>query len=620
MVPITAQSSQAAIFPPTAAYNPAGGALFRLDDELIQQALSVDLYRNVGELMRDIDFTLPRECKAMEECKMTKGETVDSVPWRKTMSHIFGRNKNCTRSIPEHVWMWMCRKHYQRGRYRNQHEFNRALGKLVQMQILRLEAWSNRNQDWGMPQEGVIEGWSLVIRRREQIRLDNKKRKRKESVDEESPDGHSEPSSPTTPEFGIVPDWLLALLGPNKTTFEIQEIVMRISRELDSNMQTLFPDVEILPNITGERAKPKNNRAKTRKAAAKPVPRAVAAPATLPAPSRAAVSFHEAKRQQRAADQYSHGNLPYHPSPHSAMQPDRGDYSMAPTLPDPFTNRAGYPDPRVTYPDPRTAATASANSFMHGRSASLGSHPTAFSSYQDLTNPYASYHQSTGYPPYPQQPSYPRAGPTSGSDYPPLTTAPTPGTAAGNSSTTLRQIDTTSGGPAFAASQLGQNGFYDAAYYADRRGGGGTGTSSGRDHNQPVQQQGAFDYYRQHHHQSHSQQPQQHPSSMMSGVQTTAAGGANGANGARHARHLSMPHPQAGSFAQQRGYGQQQGYEHGAGGAGAGAGGAQQQGNSTTYPQSTAGGGAASRQGGGWWSTPSTQAGSSGAGGGAGRS
>lgn len=30
------------------------------------------------------------------------------------------------------------------------------------MQILRLQAWNNRNQDWGVPQEGR----SLVIRRR----------------------------------------------------------------------------------------------------------------------------------------------------------------------------------------------------------------------------------------------------------------------------------------------------------------------------------------------------------------------------------------------------------------------------------------------------------------------
>ena len=36
------------------------------------------------------------------------------APYRKAISHIFGRNKLCTRSIPDFVWVHYCRKHYQR--------------------------------------------------------------------------------------------------------------------------------------------------------------------------------------------------------------------------------------------------------------------------------------------------------------------------------------------------------------------------------------------------------------------------------------------------------------------------------------------------------------------------
>ncbi|KAL3468570.1 hypothetical protein BJX64DRAFT_8441 [Aspergillus heterothallicus] len=37
---------------------------------------------------------------------------------RKIVSHIFGRNKNATKKIPDEIWVRYCRKHYQRARYR----------------------------------------------------------------------------------------------------------------------------------------------------------------------------------------------------------------------------------------------------------------------------------------------------------------------------------------------------------------------------------------------------------------------------------------------------------------------------------------------------------------------
>jgi hypothetical protein len=76
-------------------------------------------------------------------CHMTADVDQAKINWRKAMSHVFGRNKNCTRSIPDRVWPWFCRKHYQRGRYRNGHDYAKKQVWAVTVQVLRLEAWSN---------------------------------------------------------------------------------------------------------------------------------------------------------------------------------------------------------------------------------------------------------------------------------------------------------------------------------------------------------------------------------------------------------------------------------------------------------------------------------------------
>lgn len=37
---------------------------------------------------------------------------------REVVSHIFGRNKACTRDLANDLWIYWCRKHYQRLKYR----------------------------------------------------------------------------------------------------------------------------------------------------------------------------------------------------------------------------------------------------------------------------------------------------------------------------------------------------------------------------------------------------------------------------------------------------------------------------------------------------------------------
>lgn len=65
---------------------------------------------------------------------------------RKAVSHFFGRNKNCTLSIPSVTWLYYCRKHYQRVRYRTGSEYAKTQISLVWDQLMKLVEWSEKNR------------------------------------------------------------------------------------------------------------------------------------------------------------------------------------------------------------------------------------------------------------------------------------------------------------------------------------------------------------------------------------------------------------------------------------------------------------------------------------------
>lgn len=50
-------------------------------------------------------------------CYNTADNTCTNENPRKCLSHFFGRNKSETKRVPPEAWIWVCRKHYQRGRY-----------------------------------------------------------------------------------------------------------------------------------------------------------------------------------------------------------------------------------------------------------------------------------------------------------------------------------------------------------------------------------------------------------------------------------------------------------------------------------------------------------------------
>lgn len=181
-----------------------------------------------------------------EPCCMYITDCDTGSQLRKAVSHIFGRNKMCTRRIPTHVWVWYCRKHYQRARYRNSKEWARTLQyDLVTRQIDRLQQWSDANRRLG---EGdVVRDYTLAIRKREQRRIDAQKSRRDHdfSDSEEDTSVDVQDASSTT----AVPDWLLNQSGRNYDATAIHQIIDDIKEDLASGKLSAWPDIEILPNI-----------------------------------------------------------------------------------------------------------------------------------------------------------------------------------------------------------------------------------------------------------------------------------------------------------------------------------------------------------------------------------
>ncbi|OAQ99067.1 hypothetical protein LLEC1_05821, partial [Akanthomyces lecanii] len=157
---------------------------------------------------------------------------------RKAISHLFGRNKACTLRIPKHVWVYYCRKHYQRIRYRNAKTYPLNQMELVKLQIMRLQAWSeeNRKQHNG----AYIRMWTLSLRKREQSRIENGGGA---IVDDAAV--HDARSTAGT----AVPEWLIQRVASGYTTEEILDVAERLHKEIKDGHLAQVPEIEFLPDI-----------------------------------------------------------------------------------------------------------------------------------------------------------------------------------------------------------------------------------------------------------------------------------------------------------------------------------------------------------------------------------
>lgn len=179
-------------------------------------------------------------------------------PLRKVVSHIFGRNKLSTRQIPKNVWVYYCRKHYQRSRYRNPKGFARQQVLLVKRQCERLALW------------GGVRDWVIKVRRREELRM-NREGDNGDDIDEvddeveENTTGEeAEPNDggPTSGESSRRNstattrrrsstggnNWIMRHTGTEKTITDIYKLLEKIEVEVQENGGK-FPDVELLPNV-----------------------------------------------------------------------------------------------------------------------------------------------------------------------------------------------------------------------------------------------------------------------------------------------------------------------------------------------------------------------------------
>uniref|UniRef100_A0A0D2XNF0 Uncharacterized protein n=1 Tax=Fusarium oxysporum (strain Fo5176) TaxID=660025 RepID=A0A0D2XNF0_FUSOF len=183
--------------------------------------------RTFGNIAINVPLKGGDICMAVSDCD------TDSVP-RKVISHLFGRNKVCTRRIPERVWVCMCRKHYQRIRYRTGARFSSTQIEMVYEQIVRMIFWSRGLENVNRTnQEGItIRSWTFSIRRREVKRL----------ADTNSRDP--------------IPHWIMQSLGEGKTHDEILDVVERLCQEINHGGLREVPPVEFLPEVVDAFANP----------------------------------------------------------------------------------------------------------------------------------------------------------------------------------------------------------------------------------------------------------------------------------------------------------------------------------------------------------------------------
>ncbi|EGE02706.1 ORP1 [Trichophyton equinum CBS 127.97] len=182
---------------------------------------------------------MDRQCQFDESC------STGSSHYRKVISHIFGRNKKCTVNIPDAVWIYYCRKHYQRARYRND-EWPFTQCRLALDTIANMQAW------------GGVDSFNLTLRRRERLPPPPPPPPPTTTTTTTSPSSKKSPKNIPRP----VPDWLHDCVGPNKSFDEIRQVIHGLRAHflslVQNNQEPFFPDIEILPNLRRSSKKPRD--------------------------------------------------------------------------------------------------------------------------------------------------------------------------------------------------------------------------------------------------------------------------------------------------------------------------------------------------------------------------
>ena len=196
--------------------------------------VSANCLQNNGAEFTGADNDPPQteddKCVAVPTCLANSGDH------RKVVSHIFGRNKSCTRDLPDDLWIYWCRKHYQRLKYRAEDSeswHTRQLG-LVRTQLQTFEDW------------GQVRSWNIELRKAE-----------KDAIIKEDKKGvrYTNYISSCWERF------LVPYLGVSKTYAQVRQVLDLIERKFnereyhdrEKKLKT-FPGVEFLPNVAKAKA------------------------------------------------------------------------------------------------------------------------------------------------------------------------------------------------------------------------------------------------------------------------------------------------------------------------------------------------------------------------------
>ncbi|KAM5440923.1 hypothetical protein MferCBS31731_004062 [Microsporum ferrugineum] len=199
-----------------------------------------------------------------QQCQFDESCSTGSSHYRKVISHIFGRNKKCTVNIPDSVWIYYCRKHYQRARYRND-EWPFTQCRLAIDTICNMRAW------------GGVESFDLALRRRERrdptitsqttsatTTATDQTSTSATATDQTTSTATSTSATTTTKRSPKsiprpVPAWLHGCVGSRKSFDEILQVLNDLRAyflELTAaNQEAFFPDIEILPNLRRQSSK-----------------------------------------------------------------------------------------------------------------------------------------------------------------------------------------------------------------------------------------------------------------------------------------------------------------------------------------------------------------------------
>ncbi|MCJ1257179.1 hypothetical protein MMC24_005004 [Lignoscripta atroalba] len=176
-------------------------------------------------------------CSFTSQCKLQS-------PERKVVSHFFGRNKLCTRALPENLCVGYCRKHYQRTRYRNVSSFAILQLDLIKAQLDNIEQW------------GGAHDCEFTLRKRAMDAI-NVENAHQVACDAALRAGQKEPAPLEGPPCDA--RFLLSHLGKGKSFQQIRTIIAFIENHV-KELQCPLPEFEILANIKDE-FKPARKRA-----------------------------------------------------------------------------------------------------------------------------------------------------------------------------------------------------------------------------------------------------------------------------------------------------------------------------------------------------------------------